>query len=421
MASKILKIGSPATSRLVVSVRVYLKTLGCKVNQVESELLAAHLQSEGYALTADESEAEVVFVNTCTVTGEADAKARKAIRRAAAFPQVKRVVVTGCAAALWADRLAELDPKVRVEPDKTKLGATTAHSTLSFQTRVPVKIQDGCENFCSYCIVPYARGKNRSIPAAELREQVRMLVERDTQEVVLTGINLGNYQDSKTGMDLPELIASLKAETGIHRIRLSSIEPPDVTPGLCDLLERGDTLCEHLHLPLQSGSDAVLETMNRHYSTSEFSTRVMSLRKAAPTLALTTDIIVGYPTESDEDFEYTLALCRELAFAKLHVFRFSPRQGTPAAELMPLDPRLVAQRAQRLRALSQELSAAFIASAAKRSLECVVERIDATAQVATLTSREHITLTVPVSGAYRRGSLCVLTPREQQTALSCGI
>ena len=411
--------------------RVYIRTYGCKVNQVESEELAARLCERGHELVRDEALAQLYVINSCTVTGEADAKVRKGLRHAAALPGVEQVLVTGCSAALHAEELAALSPKVHVlergaleafdtclRGPGSAIGASPTASSPTAQapipqalpslrhTRVPVKVQDGCENFCVYCIVPYARGACRSTPLSRLVAQVAALVEVGTREIVLTGINIGRYHDPETGADLPALIRALRDETGIHRIRLSSIEPPDVCDELCTLLSDG-ILCEHLHIPLQSGSDAVLSAMGRRYTTAEFAAACKRVRALSPQAAIATDVIVGYPTETDADFEATLRFCRDSGFSKIHVFRFSPRAGTPAAALGALAPSVVAERARRLRELSAELADQYATSQAGRTLEWVVERIDATTGLATLTSREHLSMRISCAGRAQ-GELLLL-------------
>ncbi|MCL2882379.1 MAG: MiaB/RimO family radical SAM methylthiotransferase [Coriobacteriia bacterium] len=371
--------------------RVYIRTYGCKVNQVESEELAARLVAEGHELVRDEDQAQLYAVNSCTVTGEADAKVRKGVRHAALLPNVEQVLVTGCAAVMHADQLRELSEKVVIADRET--GNVPPALGSVFHTRVPVKVQDGCENFCNYCIVPYARGASRSAPMSELVSRVAALAAKGTQEIVLTGINIGRYHDLETGANLAALIRALHEQGGIHRIRLSSIEPPDVTDELCALLAEG-VLCEHLHIPLQSGSDEVLKAMGRHYTAAEFTAAIKRVRAAAPQAAIATDVIVGYPAETDADFEATYNFCQASAFSKIHVFRFSPRVGTPAATLPPLDPQMVAARAARLRELSTELAASYAQSQRGRTLEWVVERLDPLTDQATLTSREHLSMRI---------------------------
>ena len=413
--------------------RVYVRTYGCKVNQVDSEELAARLVGEGHVLVRDESLAQLYVINSCAVTAEAVAKVRKGVRRAASLPGVAQVLVSGCAAVLHADELTALSDKIVIIgggvgdglPPRGPVSASlrppstgSIPNSSSGHTRVPIKVQDGCENYCSYCIVPYARAACRSTSLDTLCQQVAELAANGTEEVVLTGINIGRYRDPETGTDLVGLIRALDERTGIGRIRLSSIEPPDVTDALCELLEEG-ILCEHLHIPLQSGSDSVLAAMGRHYTSAEYVEALARVRAAAPATAITTDVIVGYPTETEADFASTLALCRQQRFAKIHVFRFSGRAGTPAAALAPLGPRIVADRARRLRALSDELVARYTAACDGRTLEWIVERIDPATQTATLTSREHLVMQAGARGLVQ-GQLVELPFAMMKTSIPEG-
>lgn len=288
---------------------VAFRTLGCKVNRAESEAIAAELLGSGVRI-AEEGGAAVVVINTCTVTGEADAKARKAIRHALALPCEPVVVVTGCLAVLDAGVLAALGSRVVVEADKTRvadtirklLGADALHGggrraaarvgDAAFRTRVALKVEDGCDAFCSYCIVPHARGVPRSVPLSEVAAEAAGLVAAGTREIVLTGVNIGRYDDA--GHDLGDVIARVGA-TGVARIRLSSIEPLDLTPRLLDVMRATPAVCAHLHVPLQAGSDAVLSAMGRAYSAAEFAQRVAAAREALPGLVLTTDVLAGFP------------------------------------------------------------------------------------------------------------------------------
>lgn len=357
---------------------VALVNLGCRVNRVELDLMASELERAG-ARIAPESEADVVVVNTCAVTGEAEAKARKAVRRAASLPGEPLVVATGCVASLFADELASLAPNVLVERDKGLVagrvverlglarapepdpaGACAVAPTPTGRTRPGIKVQDGCDNRCTYCIVWRARGRARSVAPAEVLRSVREAQARGAREVVLTGINLGCYRAEGEGggeMGLPGLLDLLLERTDVERIRLSSIEPPDVTPELCAVMARaGERVAPFLHVCLQSGCDETLRRMARVYRTDLFRRVAQAAREAVPGLALGTDLIVGFPGETDEEFEASLAFCREMRFAKMHVFRYSRRPGTPAAT-MPgqVDPRVMAERGRRARELADEL------------------------------------------------------------------
>lgn len=416
---------------------VAFRTLGCKVNRVESESIAAQLLGSGCEVVS-EDEADVIVVNTCTVTAEADAKARKAVRRALAAAGSPVVVVTGCLAALDSEALLALGERVVVEADKERVAARVGelfdarrrsgardggpaegvHDDLwralpgplasqagatpdrmrvgpAFRTRAMVKIQDGCDNFCAYCIVPHARGVPRSVPAKMVIAEVEALARAGVREVVLTGINIGRYRDGD--IHLPALMDRL-AGTGVTRLRLSSIEPPDVTPDLLEAMAaHADVVCPHLHVPLQSGSDRVLAAMGRRYTAAEYVQTIKLARAGVPGLVVTTDVIAGLPGESDEDAQATLRVCEEIGFARLHVFRYSPRSGTPAAERDDQVPAPVkAARAEALRALDARLRAAHATSRIGERVEVLVERVDG--GVAVGTTRDYLRVRLPADG-----------------------
>ena len=322
------------------------------------------------------AKADVAIVNTCTVTSEADHKTRKAIRKASrecAGP----VVVTGCATAIDPEALAALGESVIVEPNRKlaiekalavldlgfePVAAQPAHPRAAegFHTRMGIKVQDGCNNRCAYCIVNRARGKSVSMPLESVVSEVRLASESGVAEVVLTGINIGSYRtiaDSGRILKLPQLIEALLERTDIGRIRMSSIEPPDVDDELIALLERyRGRFCAHLHMPLQSGCNRTLAAMGRLYTSEDFAGRVEAVYEARPDATITTDVIAGFPQETDEDFAQTLEFCRRMRFSKIHAFRYSIRPGTPAAEMEgQIDPKIKAQRASSLHLLSDEM------------------------------------------------------------------
>lgn len=366
--------------------RVAFRTLGCKVNQVEAETIAAALLGAGATIVPQE-DADVVVVTTCTVTGEADHKARKAVRHAHALPQAPVVVVTGCGASLDDGTLAALGERVIIEADKTAVPARVAallgkraeeaprpaaRAGEGFHTRSMVKIEDGCDNFCAYCIVPYARGVPRSAALSDVVAEVAALVDAGAREVVLTGINIGRYDDE--GVRLPGLIRAVAA-TGIARIRLSSIEPEDVDEELLAAIRATPAFCEHLHIPLQSGCDRTLAEMGRRYDTATYAAIIERAREAVPRLAVTTDVIAGFPGESDADAAVTLAFLERIGFAKLHVFRYSARKGTPAAgreDRVP--PPTIASRAAGMRALGDRMRLAHLRTHVGSALEVLIER-----------------------------------------------
>lgn len=354
-----------------------LVNLGCRVNRVELDAMACDLEDAGFELVG-EDEASYIVINTCAVTGEAEAKTRKAIRHAALRSQSPMVVATGCVASLFADELAALAPNVRVVADKRSVASLIVSDaeakqlsilpgchedngkvTPTGRTRPGVQVQDGCDNRCTYCIIWKARGKARSFSPEEAISGVRAAMSRGAKEVVLTGINLGDYRWSNGGdeLRLPGLLELLLRETEVDRLRISSIEPPDVNAALVDTMAKaGERVAPFLHMCLQSGCDRTLERMRRVYRTDLFRANVQAARAALPHLSLGTDLIVGFPGETDEDFEESLAFCKEMRFSRMHVFRYSRRPGTPAAEYPDqVDPQVMAARAARARKLAREL------------------------------------------------------------------
>lgn len=331
-------------------------TLGCKVNQYESEAMLEALLAGGFQEAAFGEEADVVVVNSCTVTATSDQKVRQTLRRARKENPGAVTVLTGCmpqafpeeaAALLEADvvlgnaRRADLLPRVMeylsskqrivdIAPhEKGEKFERMAVSTFHGRTRAFLKIEDGCDRFCSYCIIPYARGRVRSKPLEDIQEEVRRLGEQGFQEVVLTGINLPAY-GRELGLHLCDAVEAACQAPGISRVRLGSLEPEQLTPDVIARMAKEEKLCPQFHLSLQSGCDATLRRMNRHYTTAEYRQIVGNLRAAFPGCAITTDIMVGFAGETQEEFEQSLQFAREIAFAKVHVFAYSRRPGTRA-------------------------------------------------------------------------------------------
>lgn len=402
---------------------VAFRTLGCKVNRVESEDIAADLLGRGARIAA-EDEAAVIVVNTCTVTGEADAKARKAVRQALKAARSPVVVVTGCLASVDPETLAALDARVVVEPDKERVAERVAealglaeephaHAVRAgdgFRTRAMLKVEDGCDVFCAYCIVPHARGVPRSVPLAEALTQARELAAAGVREIVLTGINLGRYRDGEA--DLAALVSAV-ADAGVARIRLSSIEPPDLTDRLLETLAATPEACAHLHVPLQSGSDEVLAAMRRTYSIAEYEQRIAAARAALPGLAVTTDVMAGFPGETDAQAAETLAACERLGFAKLHVFRYSERPGTPAAAMTQIAPAVRAERASTLRALGQSLRERFVAERVGSVAGVLVESV--AEGVATGTTADYLRVEFGAPKGLGPGDLVSVTLESHDT------
>jgi threonylcarbamoyladenosine tRNA methylthiotransferase MtaB len=358
------------------------------VNRVEADALTADLLAAGAQLAAADA-AAVIIVNTCTVTAEADTKARKAIRQAARQPKSPWVIATGCGVNLDPAVWEALGERVIAAPNKDELVrqalALLGRQTLSdtevppihsaeFRARRGVKVQDGCDNHCSYCIVPAARGAARSVPLQQIRENAQALEAEGVREIVLTGINLGRFRDADKG--LRSLLTELLQATRSARFRLSSLEPPDCYPELLELIATSDgRLCAHLHLPLQSGSAGVLKAMERHYDPATYKALVQEVRATVPGIALTTDVMVGFPGETDAQHEMSLAFCREVAFSRMHVFRYSLRPGTAAARRGDqIGPTVKAQRAREMRALAQELTRLDLAARVGTRERVLVER-----------------------------------------------
>ncbi len=364
--------------------KFFLRTLGCKMNWLDGAQITARLQLAGHTLVAEEGEAELVLVNTCTVTGEADRKSRQ--QATAAAREQRPVAVFGCGPKVEAGRWRERLPAnaqvfdseqgllefLGLDPDDEALNLPVAS-----RTRLPVAIQTGCDNRCSFCITRVARGPHRSLEAAAIVRQIAQAAEAGVGEVVLTGINLGAWgAEDSTRADssrLPALLERILRETAIPRIRISSLGPQYLSAGFYDLLADA-RLCDHLHLSVQSGSPAVLTAMDRGHGREEVLDCAERARRVRPHIALTADLITGFPGEGEREFEETLQLAQAARLTQLHVFPFSPREGTPAATLFQqVPPELSRQRAARLRAESRSLHAQFVATQMGRELEVLAE------------------------------------------------
>lgn len=358
---------SPVPKRAVVL------TLGCKLNQAESEAIARDLSAAGWQLTDRAAPADAFVVNTCAVTHVASRKSRHYVRLARRLSPGAKVIVTGCAveaegAQVMREAGADLvlagreKDKVAVlltEDGVVPAGRERPCLPCPLRTRSFVKVQEGCSQVCSFCIVPRTRGPERSVPRGEVLQQVRARVEGGTAEVVLTGTQLGAY-GKDTDDSLDALIAAVLRETPVRRVRVSSLQPPDFSPALLRLWD-DPRLCRHFHIPLQSGSDAVLQRMRRRYISDGFRRAVRDIRAALPDAAVTTDVIVGFPGETDADFEATCRLCEEAELSGIHVFPFSRRPGTLAAGMPdPVPEPVKRERVARLLTLAEQLHARFL-------------------------------------------------------------
>ena len=341
--------------------KIAFHTLGCKVNQYETEAMKEQFAAAGHQIAGEEDFADAYVINTCTVTNLADRKSRQYIRRMKKVNPDAVVAVTGCYAQVSPDQVSKIEGvsivagtnekqnllqyiesyqataqtqcHVRAYEELDKYQSAGIITSMESRTRAYIKIQEGCNRFCSYCIIPYARGKVRSRSLAEIAEEARGLIDKGFKELILTGINTALYGEDLGYGGIEPLIAELNALPGDFRIRLSSLEPTVINASYVQGLLKYDRLCPHLHLSIQSGSDHVLQLMNRRYDRSEYLDIVKVLKDFDPLYGITTDIIVGFPGETEEDFADSLRIIDEVGFCKVHAFKYSPRKGTKAAAL----------------------------------------------------------------------------------------
>ena len=359
---------------------VTIETHGCKLNQADTNVLAREFAQAGFRVVANDEPSDVYVVNSCTVTHVADRKARRSLRAARRRNPGATIVATGCYAQRAPGDLDGLDEvdivagntakPVLVRQVVERMGGAVqpcavgddvdlAQSPRAVRTRAMVKIQEGCDQVCAYCIVPRVRGRERSISSAEIVAEIRRNLERGHREVVLTGTQLGSYGFDLEGETLAGLLARILRETDVSRLRLSSLQPQDIDDELLGLWAN-PRLCPHFHLPLQSGSDEVLRRMRRRYTAEHYTQAVEQIRAAVPAVSITADVIVGFPGEDDADFEASYALCESLAFADAHIFPYSVRPGTSAAHFDgQVNPRLKADRVRRLLSLAKRHFAGY--------------------------------------------------------------
>lgn len=366
-----------------MSRKVAFCTLGCKVNQYETNAMTEKFINKGYEIVNFEEVADIYIINTCTVTNMADRKSRQMLRKVKEINPNAILVACGCYAQVAKDELKKI-PEIDLiygtneknkiveyveeyEKDNEKKEIVTdvmyQNEFLDFgptsyteKTRAVVKVQDGCDRFCSYCIIPYARGHVRSRKIQSVVEEITRIAEEGIKEVVITGIHLASYgKDAKPHMELITLLEAINKIDGIQRIRLGSLEPTLITEEFLQKLTKLEKICDHFHLSLQSGCDETLKRMNRRYTTDEFRKSTNLLKQAYPDVALTTDIIVGFPGETNEEFEKTYEFLKEIDFYKMHIFKYSQRKGTKAA-VMPnqIDGTIKEERSRRLIELSDK-------------------------------------------------------------------
>lgn len=377
--------------------------LGCKVNQYESEAIAELFVEKGYEIVGIDEEADVYVINTCTVTNFGDKKSRQLIRKVKRQNENAIVAVVGCYAQTAPQELMKVegvnlvigtkdraqivemvenyDVSRGVENHVTDIMKERVFESLSIQklanrTRAYLKIQDGCSQYCSYCIIPYARGPIRSREPQEVLAEVKRLADNGFKEVVLTGIHVASYGKDRRDTSLLEILRQVHEVEGIERIRFSSIEPNVVMEEFAQAMAELPKVCDHFHLSLQSGCDKTLKEMNRKYDTEKYRQAAATLRKYLPHVALTTDIIVGFPGETEEDFQASYDFAKEIGFAKIHVFPYSPKRGTPAAARKDQLPNAVkSERSHKLIELSDQMAADFLREYVGQDVEVLYERM----------------------------------------------
>ncbi|MBQ3006092.1 MAG: tRNA (N(6)-L-threonylcarbamoyladenosine(37)-C(2))-methylthiotransferase MtaB [Clostridia bacterium] len=375
-------------------------TLGCKVNQYESQAMAQNLEKHGFIITDHNEEADVYVINSCTVTAESDRKTRQAVRRFKKQHPESIVILTGCMPQAFPEYGKKLDEADIVIGNKSnrflhdyinqyingsgRIFAVDLHKTgdefsgdtiSSFRerTRASVKIEDGCNRFCSYCIIPYARGRVRSKPLDELKNEIAELEKNGFSEIVLVGINLSAY-GMGTDTNIVDAVKLAASFDGIKRVRLGSLEPDHITDEIIEGLAEIPEFCPQFHISLQSGCDSTLKRMNRHYNSTEYYELCKKLRSSFTDTTITTDIMVGFPGETEEDFEKSLKFAVKVGFEKVHVFPYSIRPGTPAAKMEgQIEKSEKERRAAIMSSTCEEIRQNFLKSQVGKTLEVLVE------------------------------------------------
>lgn len=383
--------------------KLAITTLGCKVNQYDTDAVMTQFLDAGYSIVDFDDQADVYIINTCTVTNMGDRKSRQMIRRAHRNNPSAKVVVMGCLAQTSPEEVRDIegvnlivgtDQRGRILELIEELDVTESASIVDDisavrdfeelpvsdfggRTRAVFKIQDGCDQFCSYCRVPYARGRSRSRHPQNVLSHVGQIVQDGYGEIVVTGIHLGLYgRDLNPPVALESMIQQIADIPGILRLRMGSIEPHEITDELLELVADHPAVCEHLHIPLQSGSNRILKRMRRNYTTEDYRAVVEKAREKVPDLAVTTDIIVGFPGETEQDFSETMNFAEEIGFSRLHVFKYSKREGTPAASFPKQIPsRVKDSRSKRLIQLGEMMAENYHRSFIHRTVQVLVEEV----------------------------------------------
>lgn len=375
-------------------------TFGCKVNSYESEYMKEELINNNFSFVDNYKDADIVIINTCSVTNTADNKCKKAIRSVRREMAEAILMVCGCTAENHRSELNDLDIDIMIgNKDKSKVvdlindfiktkkkyskfydDKKTDFENMTLKdfnlTRAFVKIQDGCNNYCAYCIIPYVRGSIRSKRKEDVIEEVKELVSIGHKEIVLTGINTGAYGKETKLYDLTDLIRELSEIPGLERIRVSSIEMTEINDKFIEELKNNKKLCAHLHISLQSGCEKILKLMNRKYTKDEYYNNILKIKEARPEVNLTTDVIVGFPGETEEDFLECIDYCKKVGFSKIHVFPYSVRKGTKAST-MPnqLSNAIKKERARRLIKIDNDLQKAFNCKFIGKEMDVLIEEV----------------------------------------------
>ena len=405
--------------------KVAVYTLGCKVNTYESEYVIKEFLKRGYTLTdfSDEN-ADIYLINTCTVTNTSDQKSRKMIRQARKKNKDAVVVAMGCFTQIRNNdnQIMDFVDVVIGNKDKSRIVDLTEEfiknkrkianiedineadfddmeiSYFNTRTRALVKIEDGCENFCSYCIIPYVRGRVRSKRPEKVIDEVKRLVNNGYKEIVLTGIHTGHYGADLKDYDFSDLLLELEKIDGLDRIRISSIEITELNDKFLSVLRKSKKIVNHIHIPLQAGSDHILKLMNRKYDKKYYLDKINKIRKIRPDMAFTTDVIVGFPLESDYDFNETIAFVKKVSFAGGHVFPYSRRNGTPAAKMKgQITKEEKHIRCKKLISVFDSLEEAYY----KKHIGCTLTVIAETYQDGTLTGHTDNYLKVRFKGSEK--------------------
>lgn len=377
--------------------KVCIETLGCKVNAYESELIKERFIQSGSLIVTDKKEADVIVINTCTVTNQADSKSRKLIRQARRDNENACLVVCGCSSENHKEALVDLDIDILIGnknkskivelvdmffQDKKKIMQFFDLRNTDFEdmqinnfegrTRGFVKIQDGCNNFCSYCIIPFMRGNIRSKDINVAIDEINCLADNGYQEIVLTGIHTGSYGDGED-FDLTDLIHEISKNDNLKRIRISSIEITELDQKFMNELKNNPKICNHFHVPIQSGSEHILKLMNRKYNIDEYKKKIEELRSIRKDVNITTDLIVGFPEETDEDMLETINNLKSIGFSKIHTFPFSLRSGTKASLYKPVNDTVKKNRVNEILKLSDQLECKYYQKFIGKELEVLVE------------------------------------------------